>query len=81
MHLTFREALQETLKRGGTRALHKHSLPSQKLFYASVADPAPVPPMLSPHVSLAIPICAAVYLLAVYLVLMLAQRNRLSRLR
>lgn len=37
--------------------------------------------MLSPQLSLAIPICAAVYLLAVYLLLLAAQRHRLSRLR
>ena len=37
--------------------------------------------MLSHQLFLTIPLCAAVYLLAVYLLLMVAQRDRLSRPR
>ncbi|XHX80127.1 MAG: hypothetical protein RBJ76_09430 [Stenomitos frigidus ULC029] len=40
-----------------------------------------LPTMLNSQLSLTIPLCAAVYLLAVSLLMLMAQRNRLSRPR
>lgn len=47
------------------------------LYCTFFAGSIPPPPMiLSPHISLTIPVCAAVYLLTVYLLLTLAQRSK-----